>query len=542
VAATWLANSARAEDGGNYEDIDSGRVAHAQCTAFTTESSLDNATRALLDSTGIFYVSTKSYMFYEYSVSGDDSSYSTSMMVDLDVWIESMAAVKGSTAPNCTQIEDGKDIFSDNHKVQSLFGSQYSEDSSYTPALYEGPICGMGSDKNKIERGVFLDSECTVLAPKLMYNYRNKIANSQVAYNVTDTIDVVAAASKKTLSCKKYAICGQLLGSSVSTQFCDQSGGRRRVEDVNGDAPEGEQHGQEEDAGQQDEQDQGDQYNDATNNQSWYSNIWSKASSSKQADHSFGASQLSQNDLDDMGSTCYAAVTSMNKGVTLESYLLYHGQLNTEDSRSMTQLVKLITLVAMGILGVIILCTSVKIRRVKKKKFDEKELEDSDSDASQASGTFASMEDGETLESGTLATMTTMETATVETLGTCTTMASTMHGQLWQDLKAAKREFWPNENQGQEVQRVTTPMTSNVASRKKQWSYSLKHSRTPDDHKMPLVTAADEGMVTFNPPFFTPGEDDLPLNKEKSKKSSWRPSLRTGNHRGFLPKVVEESV
>ena len=495
--------------GEEYEDVESGRVSRAQCTSFTAESSLDNSTEAVLDSLGIFYVSQKSYMFYDYS-GGDENSYATNMMVDLEEWSASMAAVKGFEAPNCTLIEDGEALFS------ALF-KENEEESSYAPALYEGPICGMRGDKFKVEVGVFLDDNCTVLAPKLMYSYRKKAARGQIDSSIASIVGVVAKESKMTIGCKRYPICGELLGESVSTQFCNQN-------------------------------------SDSSN--AWYSEF----NMTQKNEYGKDSYQLSQNDLYNMGSACYAAVTSMNQGLTLESYLDDHGQLKGKGSK-----VKVFVIIGLVSVALLLIVRSVRIHRKRKKKQQQaKKLEEEpDSDSSQASGTFASMEDGDetsegsgtfgqstfatnmTGESGTYATMMTGEYTCATNMTDESTLASTMQGQLWQDWKKAKKELkqelWPNEDQGQEIQRISTPKTGKL-KKKKRWRISLSRLRTPDDAKLPLVTEDDKGVVNFNKapeaPEADQGADTLAGdNDEDQTKAFWRPSLKTGTHRGSQNKA-----
>ena len=123
------------------------------------------------------------------------------------------------------------------------------------------------------------------------------------------------------------------------------------------------------------------------------------------------------------------------------------------------------------------------------------------------------------------------------------TLASTMQGQLWQDWKKAKKELkkelWPGENQGQEIQRISTPKTGHL-KKKNRWRISLSRLRTPDDAKLPLVTEDDKGVVAFNKePEADQDSADTPAadNDEDQTKAFWRPSLKTGTHRGSQNKA-----
>ncbi|KAL3930631.1 MAG: hypothetical protein SGARI_004428 [Bacillariaceae sp.] len=419
------ADTANAEDG-DYEDIDEGRISHAQCTAFTIQDD-SNSTEAILEESGIFHVAAKSFMFFdysEYSNGNDDgsSSYSNQMMVPLQTWMDAISTTKQGmvmlAAPNCTAIENASQIFSNSKGVQKLYNAN---DPSSTEELqiYQGPICGMGADKKRtIVTGVFLDATCTLFAPKLMYQYRKKVRRGKVDSTATNTIDVLAASSQKTLSCNKYtSFCGQLLGDAVGTQFCDQDGNnerQRRWLESSSSASE-----------EDDEVVDNSMYYTATGSdgdtKSWFSYIWNSNNKTDEASadynnmlYSEGSYQLSQSDLYDIGSTCYAAVTSMDEGVTLEAYLLYHGQLRTRDPKTTGQIVKMIIFIVLGMLGAyLLLFKCVKIRRVKKKQQPKQlEIEEGDTDGEDSSSSSSSSD-----VSGTFATMHTEYTT--DDPGTC---------------------------------------------------------------------------------------------------------------------------
>jgi hypothetical protein len=241
--ATGLSQQRSLED-----NIDYGRISAAECHAFTVESDIDTQLSALLDwsHTDLFHVAQQSYIFFEYH-SGSSSSYNNnnnnnndddssnsyyeSHMIDLATWMDTIAFIKGLATPNCTRIEDPQQVIRSSRALQNyltinvddftaatgyeLQQQEEEEEEFGPPYLYHGPVCAMGVDAPKrITNGVFLDSSCTILAPKLMYDYyyyyheeEEEDATLDANWYEPSALSLIASQTKKTMSCKVRRTC-----------------------------------------------------------------------------------------------------------------------------------------------------------------------------------------------------------------------------------------------------------------------------------------------------------------------------------------------
>jgi hypothetical protein len=232
-----------------YEEVSSGRIYKAKCHAFTIQSDTDTQLADLLQwsDTKLFHVAQQSYIFFEYHDStssendndNNNNSADQRRMMNLSTWMDNMVYLKGgSITPNCTRIYNPQHYMIDHSQILQSYlnidvnaymaetgvyieqnnnnnnNDDYNNqnddghDNGNSLPLYQGPICGMGSDTKRVNVGVFLDAQCSIYVPTFTYDYRNHgIANSS---NVNDTalqeqiqaIDVMAYQTKKTISCK----------------------------------------------------------------------------------------------------------------------------------------------------------------------------------------------------------------------------------------------------------------------------------------------------------------------------------------------------
>jgi hypothetical protein len=523
-----------------YQEISSGRILKAKCHAFTIQSDIDNQLSAMLQWSDIklFHVAQQSYTFFEYhdSNGSEDENYSAdqSLMMNLSTWMDNMVYLKGgSITPNCTRIYNPQQYMVDRSQTLQAYldidvntymaetgvyieqsNNNYDDYSNYDDdqydygnslPLYQGPICGMGSDTKRINVGVFLDAQCSIFVPTFTYDYRkNGISNSS---NVNDTalqeqlqaIDLMAYQTKKTISCKKYPICGKLMAESVNTNYCDEQGSRNRRQ-------------LEEDNNNQDmrEAQEGHPSNEEGPNHSngdivhAYQRLLRK----------FVATyQLSQYDLYDMSSTCHAAVSALNTGHTLESYLIRHGQLR--DPKLLDRWAKFISLVFLVLLLLTWCCCCFRIRRVKKSKSIATEdsifnilKNDADYDESVIgtinSGSVAGtlLSDSDTFVSGYTeeGTMTFVsgytEDGTRTFFSAVTNEGSTSDGSSESDSSGS----YTCGSKDTIADQTAAPTSQEIQKSRSWLTNPLQRIRTktPGDLRLPIVTTDDEGVVEFD--------------------------------------------
>ncbi|KAG7337344.1 hypothetical protein IV203_014119 [Nitzschia inconspicua] len=556
-----------------YEDVYSGTIAHAECHAFTMESDTQDEISDLLrwsHTNNLFHVAQQSYIFFQYD-SGetyDDDTVDTTYqirMVDLQTWMENMASIKGIYTPNCTRIDDPHSVLWPSRALSSYLSidiDAYAAETGYYPqeyqqqdqqdqqqehpSLYQGPICAMGRDANqRITTGIFLDSQCTVLAPKFMTDYHESLPQQQQQsdsgeeyYNITATmeetyeISVVAYQTSKSMSCKKYGICGSLLAQSVNTEYCDESDQRRRhrrrrylQQEQDGENNNNNNNNQE-----KGEDEQGDdQMQDESSN-----------GDDEDVETETVSYQLSQDDLSDMSSTCYAAVTLLGSGQSLESYLIENGQLDLEEPTTLMDWITLGLLIFVGIVVLFCCCRSFRCRRVKKKKnrtkksgdddtlnSDEDDYDDDDYDES-LMGTIVTWVSCSTYGLQTCATGYTYDTGTYVS----GTTAGTQTVDGWKDAQSkspgtvrfgTKVSMEPS-HRGRN-NRPTTVTPQGIARSAGSWIQSLqlqrKRTKTPGDLRLPMVTPDDEGIVEFDMPSSSSQpayDDDKDDNNTKKKR------------------------
>jgi hypothetical protein len=219
--------------------------------------------------------------------------------------------------------------------------------------------------------------------------------------------------------------------------------------------------------------------------------------------------QLSQYDLYDMTSTCYAAVSALSTGHTLESYLIRHGQLR--DPKLLDRWAKLISFT---FLIMLLLCwcgCCFRIRLVNKSKSiattesifnilrnDDESVMGTINSGSVA-GTFLS--DSDTFVSGYTdeGTMTFAsgytEDGTKTYFSAVTNESSTSDGSSESEssgsfTSGSKDNYVKDQNPAsQEIQRSKSWLTT---------SLQRIRTKTPGDLRLPIVTADDEGMLEFD--------------------------------------------
>ncbi|KAG7348790.1 hypothetical protein IV203_011387 [Nitzschia inconspicua] len=560
------------EDAHNYyEDVYSGKIAHAECHAFTVESDTQDEISDLLrwshtnnnnNNNNLFHVAQQSYIFFQYD-SGetyDDDTVGTTYqirMIDLQTWMEAMASIKGIYTPNCTRIDDPYSVLWPSRALSSYlsididayaaetgyYPQEYQQqDQQQYPSLYQGPICAMGRDANQhITTGIFLDSQCTVLAPKFTLDYHESLPQQQQQsdsgeeyYNITATmeetyeISVIAYQTSKLMSCKKYGICGSLLAQSVNTEYCDESDQRRRRRYLQ---QQEQQDGEEEqEQQQQDEQGGGDQAQDES------SNGYDDEVETETQTVSY---QLSQEDLSDMSSTCYAAVTLLGSGQTLESYLIENGQLDLEEPTTLMDWITLGLLIFVGIVVLFCCCRSFRCRRVKKKKNKNKssgdddtlnsdeDYDDDDYDES-LMGTIVTWVSCSTYGLQTCATGYTHDTGTyvsgttagAETVDGWKSPQSKSSGTVRFGTTTTTTSMEPSHRGRNNKPTAVTPQ--GIARSAGSWIQSLqlqrKRTKTPGDLRLPMVTPDDEGIVEFDMPSSSQQAYDDTSNDTKKKR------------------------
>jgi len=175
-----------------------------------------------------------------------------------------------------------------------------------------------------------------------MYEYRNFVENGSVNATQPEAIEMASTETKKTLSCKKYDICSRLLGSSVDADYCEGNNEEDNEEERNED-------------NEQDNQDQGQADDQADDQEENY--------------------QIDQDDLYDLEAACYAAVTSLSMGNTLESYLIQNQQLRVTNPKAI-QSTKIMILVMLIVGLLITVASTVRIRKKKRANIDVSNRDD----------------------------------------------------------------------------------------------------------------------------------------------------------------------
>jgi hypothetical protein len=318
---------------------------------------------------------------------------------------------------------------------------------------------------------------------------------------------------------QKYGICGTLLGSSANTDYCDQAEGDQQERYL-------------EEQQQQQQQNNGQRRQEENEEDADQNNGYEQQQQQQEYSASY---QLSQDDLTDLSSTCYAAVTALYSGQTLESYLFEHGQLQDSEPLTLVQWIKLISMMAVGLLltgGCC--CYALRVRQLKKKSAmaDDDTLNGSEPNGEfdgSVTGTIHSGSVTETLMSGF--TNGTQTYATGYTTGTGTMVSGTTAGTQTNDGSNVENSDDGSESSGsftfdvankkEEEKQPTTasqemprsPSTSSTWS----WIQKLQQRSTP--LMVPIAAPQEERKIecNFAPMFFQPPESSS-NNKRSLKK------------------------
>jgi hypothetical protein len=247
-----------------------------------------------------------------------------------------------------------------------------------------------------------------------------------------DMLEIVNTVTTRSLSCKKYTtLCGHLLGLSTDADYCV--------------------------------------YNTDDGNQ-FYSNDM--------------AYQISQHDLYDLETTCAAAMTSLKKGESLESYLIKQHMISAKRNEALSQLGKLAIISACVVGFVICLVSSIRIRRVPKKKQRQRQRQRQQSsfDAKSGDNEFLYIsEDGHTLSSGDYSCCTNDDDFTLD-------------GQYMSSGSETRGLHTSGEEEEEEEEIGSSGGNRNKTVR---WLKQLRGDNAGDDKKENLVTSCGgEGETT----------------------------------------------
>ena len=298
---------------------DTGYIAATKCSSYKVEPEEDNIIDMVLkwnqaygNWLEVFHVAQKSFVLFDYVDSHNktrsthttknyDIRKESSFVTDLDTWIKIGAQIglKKQVYPSCTLIEDPATFFQTNDNkndditkflnTASLANNNYFED--WYPQLYLGPICGMGD--GVLNWGIFLDDTCTTYVPKWSYRYRNLKAKGHISYDSNAktllSIGEYTKSNGKHWSCKKGdGFCDTILSHSADTMYCKVPGK------------------------EYDEEERRQLANNDSVTDDYFKNGY----------------QISQDNLEDIESSCGAVITSYARSEgDLTGYLEHYGQL-----------------------------------------------------------------------------------------------------------------------------------------------------------------------------------------------------------------------
>lgn len=402
-----------------------GQLQSINCISFRVEpvAANSNGGAPAVETFGLPYVNEESFMFLQYS--GDDSfDSSASWMIDLEEWAEAFASLSTanggsgydaaeddellSTMSGCQAIEnsfevlegvldgllqaykeslkDNEELFQVNEGGRAFANEQERESyiqeylEEYATSgiqLYWGPICKRSSWG--VTQGVFLDESCTVYVPYMQAKVEDYISKGLdedlIAYN-TMAKTVLNSAYSQPVSCNNNGgqfngFCATVIGKSVNIDTCESmdSNSENGAYSDNGGAAGGSYGGA---YGEAEDGSQGEQA--AYDVQTYY--------------------HISQNDLADPASTCYAVENALVGG--MPSMWDQLGMLETEyeqanASRSSGLSAAVIVGIAAGALALLIgiaLASCVKVRLVRRNNAvpsrakEDATINDDDSDTS----------------------------------------------------------------------------------------------------------------------------------------------------------------